>query len=119
MINRRGHNGQLIVPFETQIGLAPDPETARATLAIVVAILRLRFRLSAIKLDGSELYLRRFCGPHVDLMLLRSDKDLESICTRHDRRRYPWPQGTRPDIGRHAYGPIVDVVRQVQEWPTS
>lgn len=118
MSTARGLGAANVVPLNALVGHAPDPDTARATLAIVVAILPLRFRLSAIKCDGTELYLRRFCGPHVDLMLLRSDVDLESICTRHDRRRYPWPKGTRPEVGRRAYGSIVDVVRQVRDWPT-
>ncbi|WP_158883978.1 hypothetical protein [Amycolatopsis anabasis] len=98
------------------IGFAPDLATARDAKAIQVAILRGRFVYNGPGQNG-DLFFRRFVGAFVDLMTLVPDGPRASGALRYERRGYPWPKGTQPEVEQVAEGTIVDVVRQVLEWP--
>jgi hypothetical protein len=99
---------------------APSALASRTHLdaVAILAAKQIGFRLGSILRDGAEMYFQRFCGVYVDLMELRTGEDEASICQRFERRFYPWKADDRPECIESAYGSIVDVVRQIHEWPT-
>jgi hypothetical protein len=110
--------GGLVVPPGVITRAAPDPETELHAQAIIVARSH-GFAYSASTPDLTELYFRRFCGHHVDLLSLVTVVDKASGALRYERRGFPWPSDGWPEPLRTITGSIVDVVRQVLEWSTS
>jgi hypothetical protein len=108
----------LIIPSCIHASGTLDTVTTRDARAIIAARSFGRFVYSGSSSDGNDLFFRRFCGDYVDLMMLTADERRASGAQRYERRGFPWPQAERPDPEAIATGSIVDVVRQVLEWPT-
>ncbi|WP_027944017.1 hypothetical protein [Amycolatopsis taiwanensis] len=93
----------------------PDPDTALDVAAMTVLGTH-GFVYSGSLPDLSEIYCRRFTSRHVDLMSLSFGEKPSGVC-RYEQCDFPWPRGDAPEPEIVVTGSLLDVVREVLEWP--
>ncbi|HKS48188.1 MAG TPA: hypothetical protein VJT49_24375 [Amycolatopsis sp.] len=107
----------LIVPRSAARAQALDPETEREARFIMRAVFEGRFLVTNPSPDKTALFLRRFTGLFVDLMVLVPGDVTASGAIRYERRGFPWPEDEEREELLRLDGSIEDVVTKVPEWP--